>query len=116
MQALNTHTYDGHLLPLKQEFSSLLDDPDKEKEIEKLRELITDTTALSFFDKIVLNRNHQSNFDKSNGLYAFDLLYILAVYREKIPINTFEEQLCDMETGFCPEGKTTRLYQLIITI
>lgn len=60
------------------------------------------------------------NYDSKNRLYACDLLYLLY---EKIMseedseyLNLTLEQLSDMATGQCSQGRTTRLFQALIML
>jgi len=69
---------------------------------------------------IIINSiNTSSNHDKTNDILVEDILYILAnkIKQDKIDLTDFakllDEQLCDMTTGFCPQGRVHRLYQLL---
>lgn len=67
---------------------------------------------------IINSFKSQSNFDPTNRLNADDLLYLCY---EKICIQSdldFEDllkiQLVEMNSGLCPQGRTTRLFQILI--
>ena len=66
------------------------------------------------------NPGGNPNFDPANNLFACDLLYLLC---EKILYDGCEEhikllltQLDEMATGLCPQGRTTRLFQILIML
>lgn len=117
MNMLNTHTYDYNLPQLN--FSP---ENYQVKSIEiynKLRDELSkklntsSQIALIFFDYIV-NAGHTSpNFDHTNNIYADDLLYMIAIQIDMIPWDYFIEQLLDMASGFCPQGRVARLLQIV---
>jgi methyltransferase-like protein len=62
----------------------------------------------------------QNVYDPSNKIYVFDLLYIVEDLCRKYEdcsdiIKVLVEQLEDMSTGLCPQGRTTRLYQIVFS-
>lgn len=69
---------------------------------------------VKYYD-LMLN-NDPANYDPINKLHALDLLYIVCEISLKNPeiLELLEEQLNDMTTGFCPQGRTIRLYQIIL--
>ena len=99
----------------------------------QLEKIITDNIAKNFFNMILndLQKNVNQNYDPINKLYAEDLLYIIYLHLEKIKlepnlkeredkqktmIELLNEQLSDMRTGSCPQGRTIRLLQIVISI
>lgn len=71
--------------------------------------------ALSFLENIVASMGTPSNIDNTNGLVADDLICICWVYRYNIEfMRLLEMQLIDMATGFCPQGRTHRLFQTLL--
>ncbi len=70
--------------------------------------------ALNFLKSIIADIGTPKNYDPTNNLSADDLLSILWKYRENPDfLKELEIQLLDMQTGFCPQGRTHRLYQLV---
>jgi len=125
--ALNTHFFDGKihyaldLIAPYLEQSSKADAVTKLREFEKLKQKITNPGALRCFDAIVRDFDgagrtaSSGNWDSTNGLYACDLLYAICVnsYENGEIVKLLESQLIDMQTGLCPQGRTTRLVQCI---
>ena len=122
---LLTHSYDNnisndiykYLEPLIIETKKVPRD-DKLLLFDKLRSLIKkDKLATTYYDKIISDyiNNNNNNIDPINKLDAIDLLYIISLYQsEKQDItDLLIEQLRDMQTGFCPQGRTIRLIQII---
>ena len=114
------------------------------KELETYSADKSDSNKLAFkyFDIICESIGHPSNYDPTNKLHACDLLYLCcelltflksqteekeeAPPKEKegdgggdTPPDTLMEillmQLNDMHTGSCPQGRTTRLFQVYFT-
>jgi hypothetical protein len=55
------------------------------------------------------------NYDPINNLSVDDLLLEIAtrIKRGIIDPETFEQQLIEMRTGMCPQGRTIRLYSVL---
>lgn len=115
MHYLNTHTYDFLLPPLNFESSVKKDFSQLRLELSK-RLNQHNQSALTYFDLIVNDGHNHQNFDQTNNIYADDLLYLLSINIESIPWEYFIEQLLDISTGSCPQGRTIRLFQIINTI
>lgn len=109
---IQTHTYDGQLPQLD------LNCQENVPAISELRHKIEmiNPLVLTFFDVIVRDKGRPPNFDPTNNLDAYYLLNFIAVNQQYLDYSLFIEQLQDMNTGFCPQGRTTRLYQIIIQI
>lgn len=106
---LDTHAYDGHLPAIVvYENEDLTALTQLQTDIEK-----TNPTVLFFYNEIVKDKYSAANYDPTNGLKAYDLLNFLAKHRENFELSTLIEQFEDMRTGFCPQGRTTRLYQIV---
>lgn len=105
---LSTHTYDGLL------DKDLL--PSTVRDNSKLSELLSNIknpVAIKYFTSI-FNENI-SNIDSTTGLVADELLTLCYQHKDNPDfILLLEEQLIDMRTGFCPQGRTHRLYQLLL--
>lgn len=115
MSVTDTHTYDGQLnqLPELSEIQ-LLSIIQKKERGQELLELIDQNKALYLRD-IISNMGSSVNFDPTNNLWADDLISLCWVYRHNpYFITELEIQLTDMSTGFCPQGRTHRLYQIIL--
>jgi len=132
--AVNTHYFDGNI-----KYAIEILQPDIER-IAKIRERRQGyqqifkmvkvqrpyPTVLSNLNQIInayqaAGRTEKSpNYDPVNKLYACDLLYL--VY-EKIYYDENDEymdllicQLEEMSTGMCPQGRTTRLIQILVML
>lgn len=114
----NTHYYDKNI---SQETLSKIGTFPKTNKLEKFKELRYDIikcgnlTALKYYDLMITSyiNNDGSNYDPINKIDCADLLYLISkkYNQELLPI--LVEQLEDMKTGFCPQGKTIRLLQII---
>jgi hypothetical protein len=127
--SLNTHAYDG-LLKNSPEFniicniSDIVDD--RNMLFSWMRKLLTEKNihamCIARYDIIVSNAQQPPNFDPTNQLFADNLLFKIC-YIAKTNDDIVEDiikmlalQLEDMGTGFCPQGRTTRLYQILCCI
>jgi hypothetical protein len=114
----DTHAYDG-LLSIKQ-LSNLIDVQELSLEQKKergneLANILQNPTALKYLREIITCIGSSSNFDSSNNMSADDLIALCWIYRYNPNfINELEIQLSDMSSGFCPQGRTHRLFQLIL--
>lgn len=121
---LNTHTYDGKInigeLP---DISTVKQLPIEQKK-QRGNELLfaasngvhrLHPTATHNLNQIISQMGTPSNIDMTNGLIADDLICICWIYREnKEFMSALETQLIDMSTGFCPQGRTHRLFQILL--
>jgi hypothetical protein len=126
MISQNTHYYDNKLGGTKKEYEKILTAA-KSTEIGKKMECISKlrghltphatAKGLQFFDSIV----RAPSYDPINQLNPLDLLYIcyLLLLNEHIDKNdllcVLNIQLEDMATGFCAQGQTIRLLQIIFS-
>ena len=124
--AINTHFFDGKLatLDIKKDIdrSHLISEQEKLSLFDGLSQYMTSKYGSNFqgkvcLDSIIRGTSKPENYDPSNKLFAEDLLYLIA---EKIIYEKNEEygellftQLQDMLTGLCPQGRTTRLFQIL---
>lgn len=120
MDPLNTHTYDSqlaiNLIPGLTEMKEM-NIEDKKIRGQELLDAAPDMNAISklFLTQIIASMGSPANIDASNGLIADDLLSICWIYRENPKfILELDIQLQDMITGFCPQGRTHRLFQLLL--
>lgn len=126
MISQNTHYYDNKLSSTKKGLEKILAAAkstligEKMECISKLREHLIQyatTKGLQFFDNIV----RSPSYDPINQLNPVDLLYIcyLILLNENIDkkdlLSSLNIQLEDMETGFCAQGQTIRLLQIIFS-
>lgn len=127
-ETLNLHFFDDKLVHASEwirpdvERVSQLDPIAKTDAIAKLKEMLIEFPfqipgALEVFD-IVSNEHDSSNRDPITNLSTPDLLFILY---ERIVNEQYEDcldilitQLSDMRTGMCPQGRVTRLLQIIV--
>jgi len=71
--------------------------------------------AILHLNRIVSGMGKNENVDPTNMLVADDLICLCWSYRENSDFMTcLETQLIDMRTGFCPQGRTHRLFQILL--
>ncbi len=75
------------------------------------------STNITNKNKNITTTTPTTNYDPINKMDAIDLLYGIYIIsldnKDIIPI--LSEQLNDMRTGFCPQGRTIRLIQIIFS-
>nr|QBK86913.1 MAG: uncharacterized protein LCMAC103_02510 [Marseillevirus LCMAC103] len=132
---LSTHTYDGKLHAGRDLIRADLAraraaSPDaKQQAFAMLRAALACEPAatphtLKFFDIICAAGSAPANHDASNDLWAVDILFLchelhLADQGSPDPSSVLQglaEQLHDMSTGQCPPGRTTRLFQVYVSV
>lgn len=136
---LNTHHYDGQIyIP---EEVRILSKGVNFLELEKkmfINEFVIgvsavdipekNITSLYYLNTIVSEWGNNSNFDTTNNLRAEDVLFICALIWNNIKALQADEnekntlikdfcrelfiQLLDMQSGQCPQGRVTRLWQV----
>lgn len=79
--------------------------------------LNTTENGIKGLELIINNTQKFQNYDNANNVYADDILAEICVIiiktKNKLIIDLLLEQMNDMyNTGQCPQGRTTRLYQL----
>lgn len=130
----DTHTYDGQLKNRLAEIKSFLDEASKMSKEEKLDRfyklksfLKCNPQADTFLSGIIRDYetgNHGANHDPTNNIHAEDLLVLCfnLCFRSAKSPEIAEEvssllslQLEDMATGYCPQGRTTRLVQVVLS-
>ena len=111
---LNTHSYDGKIenrLPV-------ININISEKKIrgeELLNCAKMNPIAIKYLTCIVNSIGENTNIDNTNHLNADDLISLCWLLKEnKDFMKELEIQLLDMQTGNCPQGRTHRLYQILI--
>lgn len=138
-----THTYDGELLDRLSDFKSYfeeassktLEDKSKmfdsiEKEIRLYERTEGKEAALHYMSRIkqdMLKPGRLPNYDSTNFVYADDILWLCGRILFRMPrksdckpdmsdvINELVENLADMRSGDCPQGRTTRLLQVLFS-
>ncbi|CAN5887102.1 hypothetical protein BH23THE1_BH23THE1_34160 [soil metagenome] len=126
---MNVHIFDGQLLNTKAFISthlsiaSAVSNEDKLLSFERLRSQLRPNPNINTIinDFIVYGHENGPNYDPSNDLYLYadDLLYICAELVQKLPQNEtlkflLNEQFIHMSTGMCPQGRTHRLFQIVL--
>lgn len=122
--ALNTHTYDGNLAHelLHHPLLTLVHNWTREQKFKCGLELLLlirtqskPNRSLRFLKGIISSIGTSANIDTSNNLIADDLLCLAWLLRnEESFLSELQVQLIDMATGFCPQGRTHRLFQVIL--
>lgn len=127
-QWTNTHFYDRNVSKnalrriepvvrlsrnlIKEEKLVCLNDLRTKLEINNLRD-----NGIVYYDRMVQSyiKDDSKNYDPVNNLDPIDLLYVVFLIsndNEEI-LSILSEQLNDMKTGFCPQGRSIRLIQII---
>lgn len=125
MSKLNTHYYDGKLQNTQLEtlLNSIynLSKETKSRAFIELRQKLTELTtfdqeARRNYDIIIYDFHHQNhkNYDHSNNLHADDLLCLISTKNSIDLLELLCLQLKEMTGGMCPQGRTHRLYQIIV--
>ena len=135
--ALNTHFFDGKLVGMISFIQTDIERVHSISKVEKIR-------AFDVLQPLVENHENctpnvtrcfqaiysscaqfseglnNPNYDCANNLYADDLLYL--IYEKASEENNSEytdllvANLEEMATGLCPQGRTTRLLQILIML
>jgi hypothetical protein len=114
---MDTHFYDGKLsasiIKDLNKISKYSDDKKKDM-ISMLIEKVDVNASVNML--VIMNDiGKNSNYDNTNSLNAGDLLYLCSKYSNNEDfIQELNIQLLDMNTGFCPQGRTHRLFQLLL--
>lgn len=119
---LNTHSYDGKLNISSDLNLSIVHQLSLAQKQTRGRELLDacqniNTRAFSYLNSIVQDMGTYKNVDNSHHppLIADDLICLCWEYRDNPEfISELEIQLMDMATGFCPQGRTHRLFQILM--
>jgi hypothetical protein len=116
---LDTHSYDGNIdtgqLPDIIEIANISLEEKKARGVELLNTININPIAKNFLNIIVSNMGTAANYDGTNKLCADDLICLCWIYRENVDfIAILQDQLMDMATGFCPQGRTHRLFQALL--
>lgn len=119
----DTHHYDGKLQGLiKEIFDKIpIENPNMENIYNQIREL---SLSLKFtrHNQVIqalglFENDKQNNYDPTNKVSVEDILPRLWIIVEKWEDSAkliFLEQIADVVNGSCSQGRTTRLFQLII--
>lgn len=114
---LETHFYDGKInkvLPIENNLTVI---EKREKGIILYNNVknIINPIALHFLKIMIHDMGHANNYDATNKIYADDLICLCCQHMHNDDfIKELEIQLLDMKNGFCSQGRTHRLYQLLI--
>lgn len=123
MYKLNTHYYDGKLKIKYQNLKHELEDQIIQLDqcwIE-IKQLVMQETKGAQRKKanMILNKlrsNDHGNYDKANDIHIHELIpYVWTKVREydNSGKRVFIEQLIDITRGMCPQGRVTRLLQVV---
>lgn len=110
MEKLNTHYYDGKLN------AQINIENYDEHMFNSLYKRIKNPLALRMLD--LMKRDMNGNRDTCNNINAMNILMsIIKLNPSNEYISILEEQLADtLISGSCPQGRTTRLWQIYISI
>lgn len=123
----NTHFYDNNMSKdvlenIRALINKSINIPkdDKLESFDKLRKTLVklnNPITMIFYDKIINSyiQSDGKNYDPINNLDAIDLLYVIYLISQNNDdiLLLLGDQLEDMKTGFCPQGRTVRLVQII---
>lgn len=124
MSNLEVHSYDNKLNEEISIYQNLLtyakniSTNQKNELFLKFEEYLSDDLAKKYYI-ILIDQNDNSNFDLINKLNSNDLLFLIIEYLEKQNfkdnslIDILTIQLQDMATGFCSQGRSIRLFQIV---
>lgn len=120
---MDVHSFDGQL-GNDMYYTSYTGTPD---ELEKLRkiwnlEVVKELSPGAKQMLIILlndvgkdsNCDSRSNMTVENILY--EIQYRIEMLEFPIEVGTFEDQLIDMKTGMCVQGRTSRLIQVMLSL
>ena len=117
---IDVHTFDGRL---PKDFVPVLSTSLSEEEIaQRTDRVISELTKPAARRCVVLILSLHGNEDRANHLDAFDLFTETCLLIDRHPerkdlIRLLDEQLSDCFTlGQCPQGRTTRLYQIYLVV
>lgn len=129
MENLNTHHYDGKIGDLYKKMTLVQDNNDDYKTYDKSEKKIFDEISdslqhfttdrnillgiLKMLKMLVTDRNN--NYDRANDIDALDILCRTWYYVRKEKNEdrkTFFEQIYEINNGSCPQGRTTRIFQI----
>lgn len=129
----NTHSYDGTLpwnsmlggvVLLNRPFNKTIGDvAEFLVAMRSAAVLENDPTSVEYLIKIVDDWGTNNNLDTANNIRVEELIFICARIWDKIKTSDiandfareFHIQLSDMQTGPCPQGRTTRIWQIAKT-
>jgi len=110
---MELHSYDRIINFKVEEEILLLDKEFKKEKVLNYVTLITDKISPEsrfFLSGIV---NDIERFDEINQVFILDLMYICTNFGTEDFLSEFDIQLRDMQTGFCEQGRSIRLIQLL---
>lgn len=118
MMKTDTHYYDNKI---SHEILSKIETFPKVNKMGKFNELRYDIiksgnlTALKYYDEIIKSYidNDGTNYDPINKIDCSDLLYLISKNYDSHILTVLIEQLEDMKSGNCPQGRSIRLIQVI---
>ena len=124
---MDVHTFDGKLLEVRKSLSFYLEcaaqisHENKLAAFELLRMFIKPNVNFNTIVEDFRRDGHDanSNHDPTNDLHADDLLYLCWIILEKVPdkyhfTSLLDMQFTDMNSGMCSQGRTHRLFQLVL--
>lgn len=114
MDKLNTHHYDYKLKGRMQKKNSIGPE-EKQKVLKILIDSLVDESARSYARTICADIGKSSNYDVTNDLIADDILYECALLADEKNdvMKVLEQQLSEMSSGACPQGRCVRLFQVL---
>lgn len=117
MEKLNTHYYDSKLL-IDFPIPIIPDRIEFAKSMQALYTVLVPILTPGARNNFLAIAQGQGNYDNANNLYADQLLYacyLLLVNKnfDKDLLVQLAIQLDEMSSGMCPQGRTTRLYQVL---
>lgn len=117
---MDVHVFDGKLLSSISNYSPLmavwaLDINIKRSEIQKLLKYDYSDTAQKILQQLYQDVGTNANYDVTNQVTADDLLYLCVNHIDNEDFrNLFDHVLQEMQGGMCPQGRCTRLFQLLL--
>lgn len=117
--ATDTHSYDSKLRPELALYRPMIaahpPGRGRDRVFAVLRALLRPHAPASAYLELIIRTGHGAgNYDPHDDYYADDMLHLVGVgvLQRVIPLSMLVEQLEDLATGSCAQGRTHRLFQL----
>lgn len=114
MISCDTHYYDGKIN--KYDISKLKEVEQLPLEYKKQRGEELLSIVNNYYLRIIINDiGSDRNYDQSNKLSVDDLIYLCWEFKDNSDfISLLNEQCNEMKSGFCSQGRTHRIFQILL--
>lgn len=122
---MNTHIFDGQLSSSKLIIASYLSsDPISPSSLDIAYHYLQNKIGNPIMNRLIaeainFSRTDNRNYDPTNDLYIDEVLYLCYKILLNAPADsdlllTMNEQLQDIQTGWCSQGRIYRLLQIVL--